>query len=174
MKENTHDYSYEWKPYIGYDKFEYDIKLKSGKIITNCYPNTGIFNSYSDEHYGFSFKEEEIEEIKFSDLARLGINEGDSKIDVEYFKRLAELKEIEKEKESQNRKLSTLMIAAGALGAGQMEYIPTVRSTHRSFKKKSTLFGKTRVVTSLEKKIGRNEICPKCDSGLKYKKCCGK
>lgn len=25
-----------------------------------------------------------------------------------------------------------------------------------------------------EKKIGRNEICPKCDSGLKYKKCCGK
>lgn len=24
------------------------------------------------------------------------------------------------------------------------------------------------------KKIGRNEICPLCSSGLKYKKCCGK
>jgi uncharacterized protein YecA (UPF0149 family) len=24
-----------------------------------------------------------------------------------------------------------------------------------------------------EPKIGRNQICPKCDSGLKYKKCCG-
>ena len=23
-------------------------------------------------------------------------------------------------------------------------------------------------------KIGRNEICPLCDSGKKYKKCCGK
>jgi uncharacterized protein YecA (UPF0149 family) len=24
-----------------------------------------------------------------------------------------------------------------------------------------------------EPKIGRNEICPKCESGLKYKRCCG-
>ena len=23
-----------------------------------------------------------------------------------------------------------------------------------------------------EAKIGRNDICPKCESGLKYKKCC--
>lgn len=25
-----------------------------------------------------------------------------------------------------------------------------------------------------EPKVNRNVICPKCESGLKYKKCCGK
>lgn len=32
----------------------------------------------------------------------------------------------------------------------------------------------TRVDVRTEPKIGRNDICPKCDSGIKFKKCCGK
>lgn len=32
--ENTCEYSDNWQPYIGdYDKFEYDVKLKSGEVI---------------------------------------------------------------------------------------------------------------------------------------------
>jgi hypothetical protein len=43
---NTLGYSTEWEPYRkedGYDKLEYDVMLKDGKIITNCYPNAGFF-----------------------------------------------------------------------------------------------------------------------------------
>ena len=29
-----------------------------------------------------------------------------------------------------------------------------------------------RIEVRTEAKIGRNDICPKCESGLKYKKCC--
>ena len=29
-----------------------------------------------------------------------------------------------------------------------------------------------RIKVRTEPKIQRNDICPKCDSGLKYKKCC--
>lgn len=35
-----------WKKYTGeYEKIFYDIKLKSGKIIENCYPNAGTFHT---------------------------------------------------------------------------------------------------------------------------------
>ncbi len=30
-----------------------------------------------------------------------------------------------------------------------------------------------RVAIRTEEKIGRNAICPKCESGLKFKRCCG-
>jgi hypothetical protein len=45
MKDNTCNYSDEWQPYISdYDKYEYDVKLKDGTIVENCYPNAGKFN----------------------------------------------------------------------------------------------------------------------------------
>lgn len=40
------------------------------------------------------------------------------------------------------------------------------------FKKSSTYGSGKRIEVRTEQKIGRNEICPKCDSGLKFKKCC--
>jgi len=40
------------------------------------------------------------------------------------------------------------------------------------YQKKKLPKGKP-VDVRIEPKIGRNDICPKCDSGLKYKKCCG-
>lgn len=40
------------------------------------------------------------------------------------------------------------------------------------FKSKSTYGSGTKIDVRTKPKIGRNEICPKCDSGLKYKKCC--
>ena len=33
---------------------------------------------------------------------------------------------------------------------------------------------KERIRDSVNKKIPRNAICPLCDSGKKYKRCCGK
>lgn len=46
------------------------------------------------------------------------------------------------------------------------EPIPSRRNTKRERGKM--------VSVRTEAKINRNEICPKCDSGLKYKKCCAK
>jgi hypothetical protein len=74
MKNNC-NYSDEWQPYINdYDKFEYDIKLKDGTVVENCYPNGGIFNSISDLHDGWVFEEIEVAEIRFSENPRYGIN----------------------------------------------------------------------------------------------------
>jgi hypothetical protein len=74
--ENNCNYSDEWQPYINdYDKFEYDIKLKDGTIVENCYPNGGMFNSVSDLHDGRGFWENEVSEIRFSENPRFGIND---------------------------------------------------------------------------------------------------
>jgi len=73
---NTCNYSDNWQPYINdYDKFEYDIRLKDGTIVENCYPNGGKFNSISDLHNGQLFDESEVSEIRFSERPRFGINE---------------------------------------------------------------------------------------------------
>lgn len=73
--ENNCNYSDEWQPYINdYDKFEYDVKLKDGTIVENCYPNGGKFNSMSDLHDGQCFDEMEVSEIRFSEKPRYGIN----------------------------------------------------------------------------------------------------
>ena len=79
--ENNCNYSDNWQPYINdYDKFEYDVKLKDGTIIENCYPNGGKFNSISDLHSEQSFDESEVLEIRFSENPRFGINENVSAI----------------------------------------------------------------------------------------------
>jgi hypothetical protein len=81
MKQNTCDYSDNWQPYIGdYDKFEYDVKLKDGTMVENCYPNGGKFNSISDEHNQQDFDENEVAEIRFSQKPRFGINSGVSEV----------------------------------------------------------------------------------------------
>jgi len=78
--ENNCNYSDEWQPYLkDYDKFEYDIRLKDGTIIENCYPNGGKFNSISDLHDGKSFDENDVSEIRFSENPRYGINSRVSK-----------------------------------------------------------------------------------------------
>jgi hypothetical protein len=75
MRENTMNYSDNWQPYLGdYDKFEYDIQLKNGVIVENCYPNAGKFNSISDEHNRQSFNEEDVKMIRFSNSPRYGLN----------------------------------------------------------------------------------------------------
>lgn len=72
---NTCGYSDEWQPYIG-DYDEYDIKLKDGTVVENCYPNGGKFNPISDLHDNQSFDGSQVAEIRFSENPRFGINEG--------------------------------------------------------------------------------------------------
>jgi hypothetical protein len=80
--KNTCNYSDEWQPYIGdYDKFEYEIKLKDGRTIDNCYPNGGLFNSISEEHDKEVFPESDVLEIRFSQNPKFGINDGVSNVD---------------------------------------------------------------------------------------------
>ena len=46
INENSCGYSTEWQEYRNcYDKNEYDIRLKDGRVRTNCYPNGGRFFS---------------------------------------------------------------------------------------------------------------------------------
>jgi len=77
MKDNTCNYSDEWQPYISdYDKYEYDVKLKDGTIVENCYPNAGKFNSISEAHDKMSFDGSGVVEIRFSERPRFGLNAG--------------------------------------------------------------------------------------------------
>jgi len=83
--DNNCGYSDNWQPYIGdYDKFEYDIKLKDGRIIENCYPNAGLFNSIAPKYDGQAFAEELVEEIRFSQTPRYCINDGVSNVSQEF------------------------------------------------------------------------------------------
>ncbi|GJN60454.1 hypothetical protein [Elizabethkingia anophelis] len=63
-------YSKEWQPYLGYDKQEYDIKLKDGRIFENCYPNGGYFNPLDHE----KIHESEVAEIRYSVNEKMYIN----------------------------------------------------------------------------------------------------
>ncbi len=70
--KNKQGYSDNWQPYTGdYDKFEYDVKLSDGTIITNCYPNACSFQSmytYETAH------EDNVEFIRFSAEPRTWLN----------------------------------------------------------------------------------------------------
>lgn len=40
----------EWAPYSGeYLKRWYDVKLKNGDIVKDCWPNAGFFHSFDEE-----------------------------------------------------------------------------------------------------------------------------
>lgn len=56
-------YSKEWQPYLGYDKFEYDVRDSNGLVYLNCYPNAGIFESFDS---GETINEENVAEIRYS------------------------------------------------------------------------------------------------------------
>lgn len=149
MKENSYNYSDSWQPYIGdYDKFEYDIKLKDGTIVENCYPNAGEFNSISKEHDGESFNESEIEEIRFSQEPIYCINDGVSEVDQDYY---------------YNKMLNEPMITEST--NNEPSYVdykdqPLVDNFPR----------RTQPIVK-DAKIHRNDPCV-CGSGKKYKKCC--
>jgi hypothetical protein len=152
--ENTCKYSDEWQPYLGdYDKFEYDIVLKDGTLVENCYPNAGKFNSISDEHNQQSFDGSLVSMIRFSEKPRFGLNGGvSSRPQFEWLDR---------------RRLEAEMNFELCNPYG-IPWLPAV-DMHLPRAKKGR--GKL-VPVRTERKIGRNEICPKCDSGKKYKHCC--
>ena len=155
--ENSNNYSDEWQPYIGdYDKFEYDVKLKDGTIVENCYPNGGIFNSISGEHNKQGFDENDVVEIRFSQKPRYGINEEVSEVpQYEWLDRNTTV-----------LKLASIISATSSLGG--LDYFYLNNSLMPKFKSSRGI----RVEVRTEPKIGRNEVCPKCDSGKKYKNCC--
>lgn len=174
--KNTCNYSDEWQPYIGdYDKYEYDIKLKDGTLIENCYPNGGLFNSISDEHDTQAFDEKEVVEIRFSQRPRYGINDSVSKIkfeETEYGK-------------AQNERINERVKSRGDGGVGMaslltMATMDTVYEPYLVDNPKNTkgytgqasrkVRGKITDIRT-EPKIDRNSPCA-CGSGLKYKKCC--
>ncbi|HNG68562.1 MAG TPA: SEC-C metal-binding domain-containing protein [Saprospiraceae bacterium] len=165
--ENTCNYSDNWQPYIGdYDKFEYDIKLKDGTIVENCYPNAGKFNSISEQHDQQQFEEDQVLEIRFSNKPRYLIgNPFSSKVpDEEYVKSITN--QIEETRES----ASKLQMYSGMFGGfmhglwlDDADYLPP----HKRARK---IIGR-HVPIRTEPKIGRNEPCP-CGSGKKFKKCC--
>lgn len=69
-------YTKEWQNYdhdYGYDKQEYDIQLKNGRVILNCYPNAGKFNSFNDYTKG-EYQEKNIHHIRLSENPVLDIN----------------------------------------------------------------------------------------------------
>lgn len=70
-------YTKEWQSYdMDYDKWEVDIRLIDGTIVENCYPNAGVFTSFSEEHEGQQFKEELVGDIRLSHKEVLDINFG--------------------------------------------------------------------------------------------------
>lgn len=145
--KNTCNYSDNWQPYLGdYDKFEYDIILKDGTIVENCYPNGGMFNSMSDLHNNQYFDEKEVVEIRFSQNPKLELNTKYSNAvrSSEQGKRIEEI-----------LRQNTF-------------YLQNPYPTPQTKALKGTV-----VEVRTQPKIGRNQICPQCDSGLKFKRCCG-
>lgn len=165
MIEKTELYSDEWEPYQGeYWKREYDIKLKDGTIVENCYPNAGKFNSISEQHDQQQFEEDQVIEIRFSDKPRYMLdNPFSSKVPDEDY-----VKSIEKQIEETRASASDLHGYASMFNAfNDMAYIGDMTPPHKRARK---IRGR-HVPVRTEPKIGRNEPCP-CGSGKKFKKCC--
>jgi uncharacterized protein YecA (UPF0149 family) len=68
-----------------------------------------------------------------------------------------------------NSRYLSIMAFAAAMGNSVTSFESYESYSMPKFKRST---GK-RVDVRTEPKIGRNDICPKCDSGIKYKKCCG-
>jgi len=158
---NSCNYSDNWQPYTGeYDKFEYDIKLKDGTIVENCYPSAGKFISISPQHDQQSFADTLVEEIRFSEKPRYLIDNpfSEHKADPEYVKAIDE--QIEQTRSEANEP------ATMQPKLSYKHFMP--RKTGKYKRPKG--FGPQ--VKRESPKVGRNELCP-CGSGKKYKKCCG-
>jgi len=70
MKKCSYGYSFEFQPYKGYDKFEYDVLLNDGKILLSCYPNGGRFNSLNED---LIVDEIEVSQIRYTHKPIWGI-----------------------------------------------------------------------------------------------------
>jgi len=158
MRDNTCNYSDNWQSYIGdYDKFEYDVKLKDGTVVKNCYPNGGEFNSISEEHDGQGFNEELVSEIRFSQEPKFCINDKVSNVDQQKF-----YEQQIKEKDEYTKEL---------------ESIVNKENDYLDFGIESTLWANEPMYSRVpqyireEPKVHRNDPCP-CGSDKKYKKCC--
>jgi hypothetical protein len=60
-----------WRKYTGsYQKIEYDVLLKNGKIIPNCWPNAGKLNATdgSGRRYGQGIMFRRAENPKFAEI----------------------------------------------------------------------------------------------------------
>lgn len=173
--DNTCNYSDNWQPYISdYDKFEYDVKLKDGTIVENCYPNGGEFNSISDLHDGQFFNERDVMEIRFSQRPRIMINGkvSNAKMDPEYEAHL-EQKSHQRESIGGSRALRTIGMATTTLSIYNNPYLDMYENHYRDYRLNPKPHKGKIVEVRTEPKIGRNQICPYCDRGLKYKNCCG-
>jgi hypothetical protein len=150
--ENTMNYSDEWQPYLGnYDKFEYDIKLKDGTVVENCYPNAGKFNSVSDEHDGQFFNEELVSEIRFSNTPRYGLNSRVSNI--------PQYEWLDKRMEERKLKEETFMVTDHYLKFRDNIYTDWANYPKPPQYKRDV------------PKVHNNDLCS-CGSGKKFKKCC--
>ena len=171
IMENTCNYSDEWQPYIGdYDKFEYDVKLKDGTVVENCYPNGGKFNSISDKHDGECFDESDVAEIRFSENPRFGINE-----DVSKYPQYDWI-------DSQNKKKIGVIGATNTLAGSIMASLPLEDIIEQQ---NTYVLSNVNAPTYYEPfsyqkppqyireipKVYNNSPCT-CGSGKKFKKCC--
>lgn len=149
---NDCNYSDNWQPYIGdYDKFEYDIKLYDGTIVESCYPNAQKFTSFSKDHQGQVFEENDIAEIRFTHNRVLMLDNPFTEIGLPPFPAEEYKRELEKVYELANPYANLDMYPA-LTKRQQFQVIEPVRSTP---------------------KVLPNEPCP-CGSGKKFKKCCRK
>lgn len=174
MKDNTCNYSDEWQPYIGdYDKYEYDLRLKDGTIVENCYPNAGSFSSISDKHDQQEFNGEDVAEIRFSEKPRYGLNSG-----------VSERPQYEwldaQSKKMDDRRFATIGVRGfGGVFAKEAMEISRVISDFGGYdymlpQAPKSIRNKVAIPvrnSNTDPKIGRNEPCP-CKSGKKYKHCC--
>lgn len=168
--KNTCNYSDEWQPYINdYDKVEYDIKLNTGEIVENCYPNARKFHSFSSIHEGQSFHECEVAEIRFSEKPNLDIMNPDSDKPMII---------IGKAGFGHSMSCSNLSKQQIEIYDDYLPFVEPIQSFDYTGRGENT-FLKPRKITGTivpvrtEPKIKRNEPCI-CGSGLKYKKCCSK
>lgn len=71
-------YTAEWQPYdydYGYDKQEYDIKVYTGEVYYNCYPNAESFTSFNEKTNGRNISEMNVIKIRLSENPVLDIND---------------------------------------------------------------------------------------------------
>lgn len=146
--ENTLNYSDEWQPYIGYDKFEYDIKLIDGTILENCYPNAGEFEDLRTRK---TASESEVIGIRFSQNPVTALNIGVS---------------------TAKTPPPTDPYMEAMHRAGNIDFILEEMHRMETRKPKWARGYKVEAVRT-EPKIGNNRKCT-CGSGIKYKRCCKK
>lgn len=147
INDNTQNYSDDWQIYTGdYDKFEYDIITKEGKVYENCYPNAGKFTTMVGETV--SIKEEDVVQIRFSNNPKMYLDNEFSRfkcknpIDLQTSQDFVEF---------------------------------TDKEDFQVIKEFSNIFPERNNTTfkRVEPKIGRNDKCS-CGSNKKYKNCHGK